>query len=797
MRNSRNLFFWPLFLFSVFSMTAIAQEVTPKEFPVNSQTIPEASPVESTDTPVSETGLETTEETSEDSEGFGLSNESEGLEPGEGLTLTFLAKGSGVPIERLEVTHGQEKLYSNEAGVVRIRVNQSVPTIRFYRRGYETATYTIEALGSSGNEEIFMFPELTEDAAIVIRGRRKPEVSKKSIAIKEAASVAAGGDPVKVTQLLPGVQESNSFDSRVIIRGSGPDDSIYYLDEVPLPFIFHAVGGLSIIPEQLLEEVEFSSGGFGPESGYATGGVIKLRTTNDIPERESYDLRLNVPIYSSVFYEKPLSEDSSISVSLRRSYLESFVESAIEAGSDGQDLTLVPYFGDAYIRYLSKGENSTMKVTAFHSLDGIKLAVPSQDLANEEGKLTAEINLNFTGLSVERKARLNRSWRYTSSPYFLNFSQNTDFFGNRINIDVDTIAVPTEFSLRLDRKTRFYLGAELGYRKVDVDLLVPIPDRTDPFFDIEEAPKVLSQKTQTGSFTSLWLSSEIQTESDWTLAPGLRLQQDSSLEGKLSVDPRFNFVKKITNETKLKGAVGQYSDIPAFDESDSDFGSTSLDFEKSRHFVLGVEKDWGELWTSEVQLFHKVLLDSIVASLKAEENYDNSGKGRTSGLEVFIRRNLSSRLFGWLAYTYSVNEFKANHEEPYYPADFDQTHVLTLVGSYKMSSTWELGGRATYASGNRYTPVNDAFYNANLDKYQPQVLPDQKNQERLPAVSKMSIYSSHKSLFDRWQLEYRFGVEDYIIGKDARNISYNYDYSKKEFASLIPFIPYIEVRATL
>ena len=41
-------------------------------------------------------------------------------------------------------------------------------------------------------------------------------------------------------------------------------------------------------------------------------------------------------------------------------------------------------------------------------------------------------------------------------------------------------------------------------------------------------------------------------------------------------------------------------------------------------------------------------------------NLNNSGTLLSRGIEVFIRRNLTERLFGWLAYTYSINSQRDN-----------------------------------------------------------------------------------------------------------------------------------------
>ncbi len=128
--------------------------------------------------------------------------------------------------------------------------------------------------------------------------------------VKKSRRVAPNDDPAQVTKLLPGVQTA-AFGSDIAVRGSGPEDSQYYVDRFRVASVFHAINDLSVVPDQLIEGVEFYAGVLGAQFGDATGGVIVLKTRNDIPEVSRTDVRVNVPFYSAVYHERPLSETSN------------------------------------------------------------------------------------------------------------------------------------------------------------------------------------------------------------------------------------------------------------------------------------------------------------------------------------------------------------------------------------------------------------------------------------------------------------------------------------------------------
>jgi hypothetical protein len=220
-----------------------------------------------------------------------------------------------------------------------------------------------------------------------------------------------------------------------------------------------------------------------------------------------------------------------------------------------------------------------------------------------------------------------------------------------------------------------------------------------------------------------------------------------------------------------------------------------LGFKHATHYVLGLDSQWSEYWNTDVQLFYKAFSDMIHTD--AELRYANKGTGYARGFELFLRRNLTSKLFGWVSYTYARSRLRSDPKTSEVFSLYDQTHMLSVVGDYKLSATLACGGRLQYNTGTPYTPVEEGIYQTAFDKYQPRFRQDKLFSERLPPLTKMSAYVSMDSLYNEWKLKWRLGVEDLILGTDARNVRYNYDYSETKYVRSIPAIPYVEVRAVL
>lgn len=253
---------------------------------------------------------------------------------------------------------------------------------------------------------------------------------------------------------------------------------------------------------------------------------------------------------------------------------------------------------------------------------------------------------------------------------------------------------------------------------------------------------------------------------------------------------------KLDNINALKVAAGKYSQTPQFRDTSEDFGNPDLDFIKSYHYVLGLETNWSDRWTTDFQSFYKETRNLVRADPETSAN--NKGSLISHGLEAFIRRNLTQRFFGWISYTYSVTRERDNPDETYRNSQYDQTHVANLATNYKLTATWDLGGRIIYHTGDTYTKVDDAVYNANLDKYQRRSNPDSRVYNgRLPAYHEVDIFANKDILFDTWKMAFRFGIEYLALEPQATSVQYNYDYSEEEYFRGLPPIPYIEIRGIL
>lgn len=708
------------------------------------------------------------------------------------VEIFFFQKGTGRPLKRVEIKILDQVFYSDTNGLVKLRIQKNYKeSAEVYLTGYDVIKISASYLLSHKNLEIYLEEDLARTNRVIIKGKKKQSVSRKEISIEESEKVAPGGDSVQVIRLLPGVQ-SQAFRKDIIIRGSGPDDSKYYVDKLEVPFIFHPIGNLSVFPSPLLSDIQFDSGGFSSRFGDATGGIIVLKTKSDVPKYPETQFIVNLPLYSGVYHEHPVAQDAFYAVSIRRSYLDLFIKLALKIRGEDQ-ITFAPHFTDAHGFYFKKTESGYWKTTLMGSDDGFYIIAPPDPSANEQLGFQLSYFDQFFGLGVENQRRLSRRWALNLAPQiFYNLSKfnlsATRFSSEqKVEYTILTFRTPIEISYKLSKKEKLSFGLDPRYAEYKRDISIIRSEGRNT------APSEEEQQEDFGDDNTsrlvFWLSLE-QVFGSFKVIPEGRVFYNRQIK-KTGFDPRLISSYELTDQHRLKLSVGQYSKHPEREEASSGIGNTDLNFEKSMHYVVGLETVWSDTWESDIQLYYKDSKNLIEDD--PNENFINKGEQKSQGLEIFIRHKMTDRFFGWISYTYSRSEKKDHELNRFFLTSFDQSHFLNFVGSYKITSLWEVVLRYNHQTGRPYTPIDFSIYDVNQDLYVPRRDPEKKNSFRLPDYNNISLYLVKDFLYNTWKLSLKFGLETYWPTDQVLKVQNNYDFSKQEYLNGFT-VPFLELK---
>ena len=175
--------------------------------------------------------------------------------------------------------------------------------------------------------------------------------------------------------------------------------------------------------------------------------------------------------------------------------------------------------------------------------------------------------------------------------------------------------------------------------------------------------------------------------------------------------------------------------------------------------------------------------------------YDSTGKGRVYGAEWMVRHNFSNGLFGWMSYTVSRAERMDSGSESYRLFDQDQTHIFTVLGTYKLPMNWEVGGRWRLVSGNPTTPINGSVYNSDNDAYEPVL--GETNSDRLEAFHQLDLRVDKRWVYQDWMLSIYLDIQNVYSRANTEGVSYSFDYTESQPAAGLPLLTILGIRGEL
>jgi outer membrane receptor protein involved in Fe transport len=295
------------------------------------------------------------------------------------------------------------------------------------------------------------------------------------------------------------------------------------------------------------------------------------------------------------------------------------------------------------------------------------------------------------------------------------------------------------------------------------------------------------------------------------LVPGLRVdfQRDNQ---EVTASPRVNGRYDILQgfpRTTAKAGVGVFYQPPQFQETIEPLGTPGLRSNQALQYGVGVEQELTRHLEVSAELFYKQL-DNLVVGVPQESgtgtDYQNQGKGAVIGGEFLLKYKPDERFFGWAAYTLSRSTRidGPGREERLVP--FDQTHILTVLGSYELGLGWEFGARFRLVSGNLITPNvcnvelqecdpnrTNALFHGATGAYTPIPFSGPAS-ERLPLFHQLDIRVDKRWKFKDWQLSAYLDVQNVYNSQNAEGLQYSFNYAARQYISGLPILPSIGLR---
>ena len=632
-----------------------------------------------------------------------------------------------------------------------------------------------------------------EEVVITVAPFDRPEeatMSMQKISIDDIKSnPGANGDISKVIQSFAGVSSGASFRNDIMVRGGGPAENIFYLDEIEVPTINHfqtqgASGGTnSMINSDQLTSVDFYSGAFPADKSNALSSVFKFKMQNGNTVKPKFRFSIGASEVA-LSGDGPAGKKSDYVFSIRRSYLQ-FLFSALE-------LPFLPTFNDYQFRWRTKiNEKNEIKIISIGAYDQFRL---NKGIENPDAE--QEYILNFVPESNQ--------WNYTIGGVYKHYGENSfqTLVVSRNMLNYSSVkyegndpAKPKTFdyeSQEIENKLRFEHTEIFKQFQYTVSLnteYVQYNARTyNPIFingnvvEFNSSTNIDFYKWGGSfSFVQKFLDDKMK------LVFGIRTDANSFTK-KMSnalnqLSPRLSARYNVASGITLTASIGRYYRLPAYTtlgHRDTEGilvnQNDDINYIRSDQAIAGIEYQLRENIIFTVEGFFKnynnypvSLIDSVSLATKGGDfgvygigPVSSTGKGRAFGVEVMNRTRLSDKLNLTASYTFYRSQMKDKNGK-FISTNWDNRHLVSITSTYNFNKNWSVGAKWRYAGGSPYTPY-DLELSSVKAAWDTQNEPfkdwNKVNSERFNAFHQLDIRVDKRFYFKKWSVNLYLDIQN-------------------------------------
>ncbi len=636
--------------------------------------------------------------------------------------------------------------------------------------------------------------------------------------INQLPTIGGEADFAQYMQVVPGVIFTGDQGGQLYIRGGSPVQNKILLDGMVVYNAFHSIGLFSVFDADIMQSADVYTGGFSGEYGGRVSSIM------DITTRAGNNKRFGGKVSLSTFGAKALLEGPLKKAKTKKDGTISYILSAKTSYLDQTSKTLYSYADSNGLPY------------QFNDLYGkISFAAPSGSKADIFGFNFDDDASYSNGTSIGWR-NFGGGARFLLLPKGSSAIVEGNLAASRYLIEMDEPSART----RRSGVNGFNFGIGSTYFTGDNEFKFGI-DVVGFTTDFQYTNQFGRSFTQQENNTELGLFAKYKIAlGKLIIDPSIRLQYYASLST-ISPEPRFGAKYNITDDFRVKGAVGMYSQNLIAANSDRDIvnlfygflsGPESLQDEyttksgevkplnnrlqKANHYILGFEYDVWKGITLNIEGYYKQFTQLInINRNKLFEDADyNSDKpdilkkdfivetGDAYGAD-FSAKWSYKKIYVWAVYSLTkITRWDGIRE---YSPVFDRRHNINLVGAYTFGKdlNWEANLRYNFGSGFPFTQTQGLYEELNFAEGYDEdyttangsinALYGELNQGRLPAYARMDA-----NIKRTWTL----GAYSELVGAigitnvmNRENIFY-YDRLSNTRVNQLPFMPNASISLT-
>jgi outer membrane cobalamin receptor len=674
------------------------------------------------------------------------------------ITLKGLVKAADtnepIPFAIVKNLKTNKLISGNESGIFSIQVESLPVTLQVNSIGF--AMTTIEIVKADSLPIILLQPSTLNLNEVNVYASKGGMQASNLQSLKSIESYKLAGttkDIFRSIQMLPGVSSNNAASASYNVRGGTFDENLMLINGIEVAEPYHIkvfpMASIGIFNIDMVQRIDFSTGGFGAEYGDALSSVLNVdykKANND-----SITGMVNLGMIDlGAITELPLGKKTSLLIGARQSYLDPVIGMMdidekisikyfdVQAKLDHQfsqrhsislfaiysqdkdkvgpqtysgvedtrwnlnnSATRVPRTWNEYFMLDSKYDDLLMAITTKHSISS---------------RLQFNTELSYYSENEDRPQYNNDSISYTFPvPNLFNRSEfnSTDLRKYRIEVVEAKVGWKILINPSNSIKSGIYLKSSSYQYNRQLSTSWHYVNNTENYptaVDYLVVPSDPSQNSlerfdanalKYGAYTTY----SLQINSKLIFNSGVRLDY-FQLNKSTDISPRLSVAYSIDKSLKVNAAWGIYYKSPIMKQMKYSYNSSdNTKSQSATQYLLGLEKKQDGI-TLKVETYYKKYgnLIPLRRTSNGEIIYNqkenlNEGFARGVDLEFVYSKNTYDF---WLNYSIGEAKERAKGTSSYYSRYTDQTHTLSSLLSLKLPRKNEFDIKITYGSGYAY-----------------------------------------------------------------------------------------------
>lgn len=652
-------------------------------------------------------------------------------------------------------------------------------------------------LTSSQKVNFSLLEQITEMEEVIVSTRRKDEnvtqvqMGIENISPKEIESVPVlfgEKDVLKTIQLMPGVKSSGEGSSGFNVRGGASDQNLILLDEATVYNASHLMGFFSVFNSDALKDVSMYKGTQPAEYGGRLSSVLDVKMNDG--NNQKFGVSGGIGLISSrLTVEGPIVKNKgSFIVSGRRTYADMF----LKLTEDFKDVGLYFYDLNAKANYRINDKNRVF-LSGYFGKDVLGISSFGIDWGNSTG------TLRWNHLFSDRLFS-NTSFIFSNYAYDIHLDDGESLNMNIIS-RIQDYGVKQDFDLYLNN-SRLKFGFNSTFHKIVPGAI------TSSSEELKMKDLTNKHSWENGLYISHQYNFTENLKAEYgtrftifsLLGPGdfytynnvgyiLNAETYGSAEfvkTYYNLEPRASINFTINEKSSVKAAyIRNVQNLHLLSNSTSGNptdlwipSSNNVKPEIADQISLGYFRNfYDNKYEFSIETYYKNLQNQIDYKDGAELNYNDNveseilfGSGRAYGLEFYLKKKYG-KFNGWVSYTLSRTEHKFDeiNNGKYYPARYDRTHDISIVGMYKINNRLSLSATWVYYTGNAVTFPSGKY---EIDG-KTILLYTERNAGRMPDYHRLDLGLTWiKKKTDKFESSWSFSIYNAYGRKNAYIISF-------------------------